>query len=281
VDHPVHLTGGYNLSRMTVETDFDFIHGQFKDNGVGDLVTIDDYNAALRTRYDFSERTSLEVNGQYLQYDYVEPNFQGYYDIRNEDWLNHQFGEKFTAGAGAAFGYMNPEDNPSQTYEQALLRGTYRATGKLYFNANVGVEFRQYDTGAPDTVKPVFSVAGVYVPQEKTVLTLEAHRREEASPFPGDNYTMLGFSASLRQRLGRSIVAGVTGGYDNYQYNEVIADNTQVRSDNYFNVIVNVDYEFNPHWTGTLFYTYRQDSSDVNMFSYYNNLVGARVRWQF
>lgn len=281
VDHPVHFTGGYNFSRMTVEADFDFVHGQFKDNGVGDLVTINDYNAALRTRYDLSELTSLEVNGHYLQYDYVHPTFQGYWDIRNEDWLNHQFGEKVTAGLGGAFGYMEPQDNPYQTYEQLLFRGIYRATGKLFFDAHVGVEWREYHTGAPNTVKPVFSIAGVYVPQERTTLTLEAHRREEASPFPGANFTMLGFTASVRQRIGRSIVAGLTGGYDNYEYNEIIADNNEVRNDNYFNVSVNVDYEFNPHWTGTIFYTYRQDSSDVVALSYYNNLVGARLLWQF
>ena len=281
VDHSVQLSGGYNFSRLTSELDFDFRHGQVKDNGVGDLVTLGTYSAALRNSYLLSERSTIEVNGDYLGYDYADPRFQSYWDFRNTDWFNHQLGEKLSGAFGIALGYMEPNQSPSQTYEQALVRGVYRLTGKVYFSAYGGVEWRQFKTDAPDSLNPVFSISGFYQPRETTFLSVEAHRREEASPYSGYNYTRIGFSAGVRQQVFNRLFANVTGGYDQIQYNQTTADNSVFRADNFFYIQTSVDYEFNPHWTASLFYNYHQDASDVPIYDYSNNLVGARFVWRY
>ena len=54
-----------------------------------------------------------------------------------------------------------------------------------------------------------------------------------------------------------------------------------MRTDNYWFVIVNFDYEFNNHVTANLFYTYRTDNSTETWVSYYNNVVGVRVGWKY
>lgn len=281
VDHAVQLSGGYNFSRLTSELDFDMHRGQMKDNGVGDLITLANYSAALRNRYDLSERSSLEVNGDYLRYDYIQPVFQGFQDFRNTDWFNHQLGEKLYGSVGMAFGYLVPSASQNQTYEQALLRGTYRLTGKLFFSASGGVEWREFQAGAPTSLNPVFSISGIYNPRETTTVTLEAHRLEEASPFDDYNYTQLGFSGGLRQMLFNRFYAGVRAAYDNLQYTQTLTGNNTVRADNIFSAQLNADYELNPHWTASLFYTYQQNASDVPIYSFGNNLVGARVVWRY
>lgn len=281
VDHSVQLSGGYNFSRLTSELDFDFLHGQIKDNGVGDLVTLGTYAAALRNTYQLSERSTIEVNGDFWNYDYDDPRFQGYWDFRNTDWFNHQLGEKLSGGVGIALGYLEPTQDPSQTYEQALVRGVYRLSGKIYFNAYVGLECRQFKTDAPDSLNPVFTISGIYEPRETTALTLEAHRREAASPYSGYNYTQIGFRAGVRQGLFNRLFANLTGGYDQIQYNETTGTTSLNRADNLVYIQTSLDYEFNPHWTATLFYNYHQDASNVPIYDYSNNLVGARFVWRY
>ena len=212
VDQAVRLSSGYNFSRMTVGLDFDFRYGQVKDNGVGNLVTIADYDARLRTCYDLSEITRFELNGEYLRLDYIEPDYQGYQDFRSDLWLDRQFDDKLSTAVGVALGYLQPEDDPEQTYEQVLVRGVYRLTGKSYLSASGGFEVRQFRTLADDAVRPVFSVTGVSQPWVNTTVTIEGHRREDTAPFEGQNYLQLGASANVRQRLLNRFSAGLGGG---------------------------------------------------------------------
>ena len=281
VDESVRLSGGYNFSRMTVGLDFDFLYGQVKDNGVNNLVTIADYNTRLRTRYDLTEITSLELNADYLRFEYIEPHYQGYQDIHGEFWLDRQFDQKLSAAVGVGLGYLQPELDPEQTYEQALIRGVYRLTGKSYLTASVGLEERQFNTSAPDALRPIFSLTGVFQPRETTTFTVEGHRREDTAPFQGENYIDLGVSANVRQLLFNRLYASLGGGYDNIAYTELETNNAQVRTDNYWFLIWTFDYEFNNHLTATLFYTYRTDHSTEETASYNDNVVGLRAGWKY
>jgi hypothetical protein len=281
VDEAVRLSGGYTFSRMTVGLDFDFGYGQVKDNGVGDLVTIANYDTRLRSRYDLSEMTSLELNAGYLRLDYIEPDFQGFQDVHGDFWLDRQFDQKLSAALGVGLGYLQPEDDPGQTYEQALIRGVYGLTGKSHFSASAGFEARQFGTSAPEALRPVFNVTGVFQPWVNTTITLEGHRREDTAPFQGENFIQLGASVNARQLLFNRFYAALGGGYDNIAYTDLENDNSQVRTDNYWFLIATLDYEFNNHLTATLFYTFRTDNSTDASVSYDNNIVGVRVGWKF
>jgi hypothetical protein len=281
VDQSVRLSGGYNFSRMTVGLDFDFGYGQVKDNGVGNLVTIANYDARLHTRYDLSQMTALELNAGYLQLNYIDPEFQGYQDVHGDFWMDRQFDQKLSAALGVGLGYLRPEDDPSQTYEQALVRGVYGLTGKSYFSASAGFEVRQFGTSAPDAVRPVFSLTGVFQPSVNTTITLEGHRREDAAPFQGQNFIQLGASVNARQLLFNRFYASLGAGYDHVTYTDIETDNSQVRRDNYLFLIATFDYELNNHLTATLFYTFRTDNSTDTSASYDNNIVGVRLGWKY
>ena len=281
VDSSLRLSGGYTFSRLSVGTDFDFFYGQVKDNGVGDLVTVADYDARLHTRYGLSDITALELNLGYFQLDYIEPEYQGYQDFHGDFWFDRQFDQKLSAALGVGLGYLLPEYDHAQTYQQALIRGVYGLTGKTYFSASAGLEARQFGTSAPDAVRPVFSLTGVFQPSVNTTITIEGHRREDTAPYQGENYIQLGASLNARQFLFNRFFAGLGGGYDNIAYTDNKTDNAQVRTDNYWYVIVNLDYEFNNHLTASLFYTYRTDDSTLTSVSYGNNVVGLRVGWKY
>lgn len=280
VDHTAALSMGYAFSRLSLGLDQDFTRLAEKDSDVGDRITLSTYETRLRSRYDINERTSVEVNGRYFQNGYQDSRFHPYQEVRNEDWLNRQVGTWLKLSVGAAFGFVYPEISPSQTYQQALLRGLYLVTGKLELRPSVGVEFREYGARGSDTVDPVFSLAAVYRPLETTTVTLEAHRRDQPSVDGNYNYQTLGFSTGIRQRVMERFYPGLTLGYDNADY-VVLKPGVDPRSNNFFSARVSLDYQPNPHWTAGLFYVYRRVDANISQYTYANNMVGAQISWQF
>lgn len=281
------FSGAYSLTRLALGLDFDFTGEYIKDSGVGDLLQIYRYDGYLRSRYDISDRTSLEFNGIYRRFDYANQLYQGYSDIKNEDWLNRQFADRLNLGVGLGFGLVLPEasanqtnNSPNQTYEQVLTRGIYRLTDKLYFSTALGVEFRQYGSGESGALHPVFSLSSIYQVREGTTLTLEGHRRDAPAPYGGYNTTIVGGGVSARQLLFGRLYATASLGFDNLQYRGTGAGFIYLRSDNYLNGRLQFDYEFNRHVTGSLFYTYNRDDSSYDFYSYDNNVVGLRLTWR-
>lgn len=281
VDHIAGLSAGYAFSRLALGLDQDFSRLAVKDNEVGNRVTEMAYDTRLRSRYELTDRSSIEVNGRYYRFEYEDPAFQGYQEFRNDDWFNRDMGARLGLGLGLAFGFVYPESAANQTYQQLLVRGVYRLSGKIDCRASLGVEYREYDADTANTVDPVFSVSVVYQPLPGTTVTLEGHRRDEPSPTGFYNYQTLGFSAGVRQLLLGRLYAGLTGSYDNVGYNPLQAGTSNNRTDNSFLVRATLDYELNTHWMTTLFYIHRQDDSNIPSYTYANNMIGARVSWQF
>ena len=274
------FSGAYAFTRLSLGLDADFTQEYVKDAGVGDLLEVNRYDTYLRSRYDLSDRTSLEINGLYNGYQYAQSQYQGYNDVKNEDWLNRKFADRLSLGVGLGFGFAFPEASPDQTYQQLLARAVYRLSGKLYFSSALGVELREYGSGQSDTVKPIFSVAGTYEIREGTTLTLEAHRRDTPSFTAGQNVTDLGAMIGARQRFFGRLFASAYLGYDYYEYATTAPGGSTSRADNYFFGRLRFDYEFNRHVTGSLFYTYYRDNSSYDIYSFNDNVVGLQVAWR-
>jgi hypothetical protein len=281
VDQTAGLTAGYVFSRLTLGLDQDYSRMAVKDNDVGNLVTEETDTTKLRSRYDLTDRSFLEVNGQYYRLEYPGSDYEGYQEIRNEDWFNRLVEARLTAGVGAAFGYVDPDRSDSQTYEQLLARAIYHLTGKLDIRTSAGVEWREYASGVADTIDPVFSLAAIYHPRDTTTLTLEGHRREQPDFTGYYNYQVLGFSAGVRQELLGRLYAGLEVGYDQYDYSLVGPGTSNNRTDSYVYIETSLECELSAHWMTKLFYKYRQDDSTVDAYSYGDNIVGLQVSWQF
>jgi hypothetical protein len=281
VDSWAGLSAGYAFTRLSLGLDYDFSWTKVKSAEIGTRVSEQVNSVPVHSRYELTDRSSLEVNGQYYQLSYPGTSYQGYQEFRNEDWFNRQLGARVNAGVGAAFGWVWPEGGVNQTYEQALLRGVYLLTEKLYFYASAGVEFRQYDSDINNTVKPLVSITAVYRPRELTTLTLEAHRRDQPGYTGTYNYQDYGFSAGVRQGILSRFYVSLTGGYDNYKYSELQPGLNINRVDNNFYVQFKIDYDFNPHWTASLFYTHLQNNSNQPNLSYSDNMVGLQGMWKF
>ncbi len=281
VDSRAGLSAGYAFSRLSLGLDQDFSWTQVKDNDVSSRVPEAIYDTRLRSRYDVNDRSSFEVNGQYYLVGYPGTDFDGYQEFRNEDWFNRAVGARLSAGMGAAFGWVFPDVGSQQTYQQVLVRAVYQLTGKLYLYASAGVEIREYQSSASDTVSPLVDITATYQPRELTTVTLEAHRHERPSYSGNYNYQDYGFSAGVRQGVLSRVYIDLTAGYDNYNYKQLQSGPGNNRTDNYYSVRVKVDYEFNPRWMASVFYTRLQDESNEPNRSYADNMLGLQGAWRF
>ncbi len=281
VDQIEGLSGGYAFSRLFVGLDQDFAHVTAKDNSVGDRVTTTTFNTRVPLRYELTDRTSIDVSGQYHFLSYADPLYHGYQEFRNEDWYNRLFGAKLQLGLGAAFGFVAPEASPNQTYQQALARAIYVISGKLDVRGSAGLEFRQYDSRQTSTTDPVFTLAATYQPRASTTFNLEGYRRQEPSYSGNDNNITLGAGVGVRQLLLGRLTALLNVGYENVDYVVLGTGNSNDRVDNYYLVRANLQYEVNRHLTATLFWIYRQDASNKPLYSYVDNMIGVRANWYY
>jgi hypothetical protein len=282
VGQSVKLSDGYSFSRLALGLDFDYTREASKNNYVGNLTEDSIYDARFRSRYDLTDRTSLEVNGRYYRLDYDDPLYQGYQEMSNENWLNRTFADRLSLGVGLVVGRDLPQQSADQTFERGLVRAVYRLSGKLYFSSSLGVEFRQYDSGESGNLNPVLGITGTYQLREGTTLSLEGHSLQEPSPYGGYNDTRWGGGAGVRQRLFSRVYAEASAGYDNIRYNfyGTQGQPSSSRSDNYFYGRLTFEYEFNRHVVGSLFYTYYRDNSSYVAYSYDDTVLGLKVLWR-
>jgi len=281
IDYNAGMTAGYTFTKLALGLDQDFARVAIKDNEIGTRVTRILFDTKLRARYQLTDRTLFEVDGRYLRSYYGNNIYQGYQEFRNEDWADRRIGGKLDLGVGAAFGWVYPDITPSQTYQQPLIRGIYQITGKLDIRSYLGFEVREYNGGISDTVDPVFNVALIYQFRPLTTFTLEAHRQDRPSPQADYNYKTLGFSGGVRQRMFGRLSASVTAGYDSVDYVQLSSLASLNRSDSYYSVRAGLDYEVDQHMTASLFYIYQADASNIEQYTYADNMVGARVAWRY
>jgi hypothetical protein len=205
-----------------------------------------------------------------------------------EGWGNYQVTEKVTAGVGGTVGWRDirgftSDPTPNQTFEQGLVRGSYRVTEKLDVNGSAGLQFSQFQNGDDKGPTFIFSLGGAWQPLEQTSVALEAYRRDVPSyVFNSQNYTLTGTRASVRQSFLEKYSASVSAGFENSDYTKTSSSATGTpRSDNYFWLRPAVDYQLNDRWAMGLFYQYRTKNSNQDIYDYSNNQGGVYSTYRF
>ncbi len=281
VDYNAGMTAGYAFSRLSLGLDQDFSRVAYKDNEIGARITYINFKTNLRARYQLTDRTLFEMDARFVRSYYGISVYQGYEEFRNEDWADRRIGGKMEVGVGAAFGFVYPDINPQQTYQQLLVRGIYQISGKLDIRTYLGGEVREYSGGASDTLDPVFNLALIYQFRPPTTFTLEAHRQDQPSPEGYYNYQTFGFSGGVKEKLFDRLSVNLSAGYDNVNYASLSSAAPINRGDNYYSVRTGFDYEVDQHLTASLFYIYQADASNLSQYTYSDNMVGVRVGWRY
>ena len=297
VQHVLRLEGQYRVNRLTLNLsqmvqimDGVDVQTQNTAGGLDQQVNLD---VAGRTRFNIY---ATHVNAAYYLTgktflsagaDYTATHYSSLISsqvLSGNFFLNYNYSPKLVVGIGGTAGYDEVDaPNPDQNFQQANVRVTYQATGKLDFAASGGVEFRQFEGDLRDQyVSPVFELGVNYTPFDGTKISATANRRIlNSAVLAAQNYAVTNISVGIQQRLLQRIFIGFNGGYENSEYFSTIGAAGATRSDDYFFVQPSIAVAVTRFWTVGAYYLHRVNSSSVDAFDFHDNQVGVRSTLEF
>ena len=296
LDHLVDFNVGWRMSKLTLGVGQSYEIANGKQVEASAFVEQESYVTKLTSLYEFSEKTSAELNGRQMLIDSTERVFEAPDNQLNtinqweiEGWGNYKQSEKLTLGAGVIVGWRDivgytAAKTPNQTFQQIAVRSSYEVSEKIDVSGSIGLFFSQFEDGDSKSPTLVFDVAGSWRPLERTLVSAEAYRRDFPSySTAGQNYTATGLRVSVRQSFLEKYSASLATGYENSDYSNDGDAGGIDRSDDYFWVRPSVNYEFNERVNAGVFYQFRTKSSDApgGVYDYSNNQIGIYTNYRF
>jgi polysaccharide biosynthesis protein VpsM len=294
VSHLINLEGGYRFSRLTLTLSqqvaiLDGTNLSSTIDTTGLLANLDAstptrlnlFTTRLRANYDLTGKLFLTGEFDAAIYDY--PDFISSQTLSGGLYINYIVTPKVTLGVGGTFGVALVEDpNVDQTFEQANFRINYQVTGKFGLSASAGVEFRQFDNHRADYIAAVFELGAIYNPFDGTTITLAGGRRILPSGFfANQDFATTYVVGRVQQRLLRRVYLGLAVGYENSDYFATTNGVSTSREDDYYFVEPSIDVLITRWLSVGVYYLHRQDSSNIDLFSFDNNQVGVRATFRF
>lgn len=248
---------------------------------LGDRVQRDDYQARLSGVYELSGRTFLEGNASWNAVRYQEAGLADYDEFLGGMFAGYEVSGRTKVSAGGAVGQLRVADAGRQDFQRALVKVNRASTGALGLTGKAGAEFRQTRSG--NNITPIFAVTADYEPvEDSTRVTAEVFRETVASgALAGENYLRTGGALRLSQRLGSRFIAGLEAGYEQLKYEETTAGAESGRADDYFFAKPSLKYEFNTRRRAEVFYSFREDDSSLEDFSFTANQWGLSFGLDF
>ena len=295
VQHLIRLGGQHQFARLTLTlgeeiaildgTDLRSLSdanspGSHANLDVSGRTRFQTYNTRIGASYDLTGKTFLSSGVDSLVTEYDSATLISSQMFSGNLFLNYHYSEKIVIGAGGTGGYDfvdNP--NPDQTFEQANVRGSYQATGKIAFNLSGGVEFRQFEKNSRgEYISPVFELNATYQPFDGTTVTLAGSRRTfNSGVLAGQDFAGTTITAGLRQRLAQRFYFAVSAGYQNSDYFSTVSGVMANRRDNYYFIEPALDFPITRFWTVGGYYLHRQNDSSFQSFKFDDNQVGVRT----
>jgi hypothetical protein len=218
------------------------------------------YFVGLTGHYDFGEKTAWDASVDYNRSDYN--GLISSSQVEGKLFFDYQYSPKTQVGIGGGTGVMMVPGSADQVYEDASVRATYQATGKITLISEAGIDFRQFGNGGGSAYTPVFVLEGAWQARPGTTLDLTARRSIYASAIlDSQNYTATSLDFTVRQKMTDYVDISLAAGYVNSDYTSTAAGVDATREDNYFYVRPAVEWKA-LSWLGVgIFYEYSEDAS--------------------
>lgn len=279
-DHDARLEGEWTIRRLTLGVRARYLTENVAEPDIGDRVEERHLNVALTSRYDYSGKTSFEVNAYYNGLDYAG-NRVDTREWKNDDWLNYQISPKIKLGVGGAVAYVNRSSGPTQNYEQGLVRAKYDATQKLTVAVTAGAEWRQTQD-SPNRTDGVFQFDLAWTPSEGSYIYLQAYRRAYNSGIEGSEYFLAtGVSVEYRQRLFQRFFFDLTAGWQNADYKDELGSPNFGRSDDLYFVRPGVGFDITTWLNCEITGEYQKNDSSIPGHSYDTTIAAVRLNLLF
>jgi hypothetical protein len=276
LDEQIAILDGTDLRSLADQTN----PGSRPNLDVSNRTQFQTYNTRLTGSYDLSGKTFLTSGVESLITNYSSSNLFSSGDVSGNLFINYRYSDKLVIGLGGSGGYNFVEDpNPNETFEQANVRLSYQATGKVSLNFTGGAEFRQYENDSRGLyVSPVFGLNATYQPADGTTIALSGGRRiYNSGVLAGQDFAETTVDVSVRQRFLQRFYVSVAAGYQNSDYFSTVSTVSTNRKDDYYFIEPAIDFSITRFWTFGGYYLHRQNDSTLSSFSFDDNQVGVRT----
>lgn len=236
-DQSLYLAGHLRFGNLSLGLGINFANLSGFNRDAGSNLQRDYLTVALTSTLQLTPRTSFDwdittPNGRY-------PSTGGTSRIgdasgfSSTNFLRYEYSGKSTVGLGFTAGYLESQDADKQTFERILTSINSTPTGFLSYAATFGLEFR--DTGQRRTTNPLFSLAAVWTPRDRTTVTLTGEQRVQSSiGTDSSNFVSSSFVLSVTQQLGDRFRVGISTGFENAKYESIgTGDSTNRRDRTY------------------------------------------------
>ncbi|HEY1788153.1 MAG TPA: outer membrane beta-barrel protein [Verrucomicrobiae bacterium] len=282
VDHNITLTG------LTAYHDwiFEFLQtvalSKSPQIETAGQVDEDNYNTAVTGHHEDNEYISEDL----AVYQNIQETSGGYENNRSWsmlDWLNYQPQSRFNIGIGAGLGYDNADFGPDSVFEQLEARANWRATDKLSFQVNGGIEESEFlgGEGAGDLFSPIYGATIEYQPFSQTQISAYVNRSVSPTVFVGQYSENTSIGCSFSQRLFQQFFLNLNGSYNNQQYVASASDIAAARTDKFYSLSMRLSHSFLKRGTASIFYQYGSDNSTAAGYSFSSNQYGVEVNYSF
>jgi hypothetical protein len=280
LDEQVAILDGTDVRSLADATN----PGSHANLDVGGRTKFQTYNTRLNASYDLTGKTFLSTTFDSLATNYDSASLFSSARVSEDLFINYRYSDKLVVGVGGTGGYNFVEDpNPSETFEQANVRATYQATGKISLTFSGGIEFRQFENDSRETyISPVFALSAAYQPTDATTFALSGGRHTyNSGVLAGQDFAETSVDVSVRQRFLQRFFVAVAAGYQNADYFSTVSSLSTNRNDNYLYIQPAVDVSITRFWTIGGYYLHRQNDSSLQSFSFDDNQVGLRTALVF
>ncbi|MDB6071568.1 MAG: hypothetical protein JWL81_2739 [Verrucomicrobiales bacterium] len=282
VDHDFQAGGQKRWGKLAVALEGRYRRLSGATPDLGDRVQRDQLAGKITATYDLSGRTFVEGSAGVEAVRYQQSGLADYEEWLADGYVGYELSGRTKIAAGGAVGRLNVAGTDGQDFQRAMVKVTRASTGALGLTAKAGAEFRQTETG--NNITPVFNLTADWEPvEDSTKVSASAFRETVASgALAGENYIRTGAALRLAQRFGDRFSAGLEAGYEQLQYSEAAAGGTASgRSDDYFYAKPSLKYEFASKRRAQVFYSFREDDSSVEDFSFSANQWGLSFGLDF
>ena len=187
---------------------------------------------------------------------------------------------------GYLFSNINYEDNEySNSIGNSFMLGVNGTVAqKIKGSAQISYDMRNYDKEVDGLEKDAdifgYLLSLTYEPTNRSSIILSGERKIEESVFTNNRYyisTEVGIE--YKQKIFQKWEAGLFVSYENIDYPGKI-DGVN-RYDDLINVKPSIEYQFKEYLFASLWYQFRNRTSNCSMAEYTNNKVGIQVKLCF
>ncbi len=271
VDHAASLSGRFSYNDWY----FGLTQGFTKSDSLvvetGAQTEQENYTTDFSARRQLSEKFSLDLDVNQSISDVAQAIGTNGLGIAQStrvwstmEWVNYQLAKRMFFGVGVGLGYVDPDLGPGQLFENLKGRFQWRATDKISFSVNAGLDYRQYFAeGYGDALNPVYGASIQYAPFERTHLTLSVDRTVSASDYyissQNNESTTVSLGAS-QWLFGKFYLTGGAS-YGHTDYVSTFGPISDLRSDDNYSFNVSVTRAFLKRGNVTVSYTYGDNRS--------------------